>query len=58
MDLVRFQTMQQETEQLVLLSSVLLVVYSTTGEAITGLPELMETLKNTVNVMLADVHSQ
>lgn len=58
MDVVRFQMMQQETEQLVLLSSVLLVVYSTTGEAITGLPGLMETLKNTVNVMLADVHSQ
>lgn len=58
MDLVRFQMMQQETEQLVLLSSVLLVVYSTTGEAITGLPGLIETLKTTVNVMLADVHTQ
>lgn len=58
MDQVRFQTMQQETEQLVLLSSVLLVVYSTTGEAISGLPGLMETLKNTVNVLLADVHTQ
>lgn len=57
MDQVRFQEMQQEAEQLVLLSSVLLVVYTTTGEAISGLPGLMETLKNTVNVMLADMHT-
>lgn len=55
MDQVRFQEMQQEVEQLVLLSSVLLVVYTTTGEAISGLPGLMDTLKNTVNVMLADM---
>lgn len=57
MDQVRFQEMQQETERLVLLSSVLLVVYTTTGEAISGLPGLMETLKNTVSVMLADMHT-
>lgn len=55
MDQVRFQEMQREVEQLVLLSSVLLVVYTTTGEAISGLPGLMDTLKNTVNVMLADM---
>lgn len=57
MDQVRFQEMQHEAEQLVLLSSVLLVVYTTTGEAISGLPGLMETLKNTVNVLLADMHT-
>ncbi|XP_004569440.2 T-complex protein 11-like protein 1 [Maylandia zebra] len=57
MDQVRFQEMQQEAEQLVLLSSVLLIVYTTTGEAISGLPGLMETLKNTVNVLLADMHT-
>ncbi len=57
MDQVRFQEMQQEAEQLVLLSSVLLVVYTTTGEAISGLPGLMETLKNMVNVLLADMHT-
>lgn len=57
MDQVRFQEMQQEAEQLVLLSSVLLVIYTTTGEAISGLPGLMETLKNTVNIMLADMHT-
>lgn len=57
MDQVRFQEMQQEAERLVLLSSVLLIVYTTTGEAISGLPGLMETLKNTVNVLLADMHT-
>ncbi|XP_030587766.1 T-complex protein 11-like protein 1 [Archocentrus centrarchus] len=57
MDQVRFQEMQQEVERLVLLSSVLLIVYTTTGEAISGLPGLMETLKNTVNILLADMHS-
>ncbi|XP_036962247.1 T-complex protein 11-like protein 1 isoform X2 [Acanthopagrus latus] len=57
MDQVRFQEMQQEAERLVLLSSVLLVVYTTTGEAISGLPGLMETLKNTVNILLADMHT-
>ncbi|MEQ2205705.1 hypothetical protein XENOCAPTIV_010280 [Xenoophorus captivus] len=56
MDQVRFLEMQQETERLVLLSSVLLIVYTTTGEAISGLPGLMETLKNTVGVMLAEMH--
>lgn len=57
MDQVRFQELQQEAEQLVLLSSLLLIVYTTAGEAISGLPGLMETLKNTVNVMLADMHT-
>nr|XP_020460100.1 T-complex protein 11-like protein 1 [Monopterus albus] len=57
MDQVRFQEMQQEADQLVLLSSVLLIVYTTTGEAISGLPGLMETLKTIVNVMLADMHT-
>uniref|UniRef100_UPI0037E7FD3B T-complex protein 11-like protein 1 isoform X1 n=1 Tax=Semicossyphus pulcher TaxID=241346 RepID=UPI0037E7FD3B len=57
MDQVRFQEMQQEAEKLVLLSSVLLIVYTSTGEAISGLPGLIETLKNTVNVMLANMHT-
>ncbi|XP_069571249.1 T-complex protein 11-like protein 1 [Brachyistius frenatus] len=57
MDQVRFQEMQQEVERLVLLSAVLLIVYTTTGEAISGLPGLMETLKNTVGAMLVDMHA-
>lgn len=56
MDQTRFQEMQQEAECLVLLSSVLLIVYTTTGEAISGLSGLMDKLKNTVNVMLLDMH--
>ncbi|XP_014911340.1 T-complex protein 11-like protein 1 [Poecilia latipinna] len=56
MDQVRFLEMQQEAKWLVLLSSVLLIVYTTTGEAISGLPGLMETLKNTVSAMLTEMH--
>ncbi|XP_056243929.1 T-complex protein 11-like protein 1 [Seriola aureovittata] len=57
MDQVRFQEMQHEADRLVLLSALLLIVYTTTGEAISGLPGLMETLKNTINIMLADMHT-
>ncbi|XP_056137676.1 T-complex protein 11-like protein 1 [Lampris incognitus] len=57
MDQVRFQEMQQEAEQLVILSSVLLIVYTTMGEAISGLPGLMETLKDTINAILADMQT-
>ncbi|XP_063762351.1 T-complex protein 11-like protein 1 isoform X2 [Eleginops maclovinus] len=57
MDQVRFQEMHQEAERLVLLSSVLLIIYTTTGEAISGLPGLMDTLKNTVNALLADMNT-
>lgn len=58
MDQVRFQQMQQEIEKLVLVSSILLIVYTTTGEATLGLSRLMDTLKNTVSVLLADMHTQ
>eukprot|EP00066_Takifugu_rubripes_P015831 XP_011605097.1 PREDICTED: T-complex protein 11-like protein 1 [Takifugu rubripes] len=57
MDQVRFQQMQQELEPLVLLSSVLLIAYTNTGEAVSGLPKLMDTLKNAVSVLLADMHT-
>ncbi|KAF3854374.1 hypothetical protein F7725_022429 [Dissostichus mawsoni] len=57
MDQVRFQEMYQEAERLVLLSSVLLIIYTTTGEAISGLPGLMDTLKNTVSALLADMNT-
>ncbi|XP_077566694.1 T-complex protein 11-like protein 1 [Stigmatopora nigra] len=57
MDQTRFQEMQQKTEKLVLLSSILLIVYTTTGEAITGLPGLIERLKNLVHANLADMHT-
>lgn len=57
MDQVRFLEMQQEAEWLVLLSSVLLIVYTTGGEAISGLAGQMETFKNTVRVMLTGMHT-
>ncbi|KAK5902782.1 hypothetical protein CesoFtcFv8_008007 [Champsocephalus esox] len=57
MDQVRFQEMYLEAERLVLLSSVLLIIYTTTGEAISGLPGLMDTLKNTVSALLADMNT-
>ncbi|KAJ0029558.1 hypothetical protein NQD34_004555 [Periophthalmus magnuspinnatus] len=57
MDQMRFLEMQQDMERLVLISSILLIVYTTTGEAISGLPGLMEKLKSTVNVILTDMHS-
>ncbi|KAG7247723.1 hypothetical protein CRUP_026544, partial [Coryphaenoides rupestris] len=47
LDQARFLEMQQEVELLVLLSSLLLIVYTTTGDAISGLPGLMDTLKAT-----------
>ncbi|KAM9754310.1 T-complex protein 11-like protein 1 [Menidia menidia] len=55
MDQVRFQEMQQEAEQLVLLSSVLLIVFPSAGEPVSG---LMDNLKLTVAVMLADLQTQ
>nr|XP_040019236.1 T-complex protein 11-like protein 1 [Gasterosteus aculeatus aculeatus] len=57
MDQVRFQEMHREEERLVMLSSVLLIVYTTTGEAISGLPGLMEKLKDIVSAIFADMHA-
>ncbi|XP_053742439.1 T-complex protein 11-like protein 1 isoform X1 [Synchiropus splendidus] len=57
LDQGRFQQMQQEVEQLVLLSSLLLIVYTCTGDSISGLPGLMDSLKQTISVMIADMHS-
>ncbi|XP_012694542.2 T-complex protein 11-like protein 1 [Clupea harengus] len=57
MDQVRFQEMQLELEQLTTVASVLLIVYNSAGDAISGLPGLMDRLKNTVRVLLADRHT-
>ncbi|CAL8358492.1 unnamed protein product [Lota lota] len=57
LDQARFLEMQQEAERLVLLSSLLLIVYTTTGDAISGLPGLMDTLKTTVNAIIMDMHT-
>ncbi|CAB1322860.1 unnamed protein product [Coregonus sp. 'balchen'] len=53
---VHFQEMQQDLDQLVLVASVLLIVYNTTGEAISGLPGLMDRLKRTIRVLLRELH--
>uniref|UniRef100_A0A9J7XV51 T-complex 11, testis-specific-like 1 n=2 Tax=Cyprinus carpio TaxID=7962 RepID=A0A9J7XV51_CYPCA len=57
MDQGRFQEMQQELEQLALVASVLLIVYNSAGEAISGLPGLMERLKKTIKILLAEMHT-
>lgn len=57
MDRGRFLEMQLELERLALVASVLLIVYNSAGDAISGLPDLMDTLKNTVRILLADMHT-
>lgn len=57
LDQARFLEMQQEVERLVLLSSLLLIVYTTTGDAISGLLGLMDALKATVNAIITDMHT-
>ncbi|KAI5616158.1 T-complex protein 11-like protein 1, partial [Silurus asotus] len=57
MDRGRFLEMQLELERLAMVASVLLIVYNIAGEAITGLPGLMDTLKSTVRILLADMHT-
>ncbi len=57
MDQGRFLEMQQELEQLALVASVLLIVYNSAGEAISGLPGLMERLKKTIKILLAEMHT-
>ncbi|XP_076878288.1 T-complex protein 11-like protein 1 [Brachyhypopomus gauderio] len=57
MDRGRFQELQQDLERLTLVASVLLIVYNSAGEAISGLPGLIERLKGTIVVLLADTHT-
>uniref|UniRef100_A0A8B9KRT0 T-complex 11, testis-specific-like 1 n=2 Tax=Astyanax mexicanus TaxID=7994 RepID=A0A8B9KRT0_ASTMX len=57
MDRGRFLEMQLELERLVLVAAVLLIVYNSAGEAISGLPGLMDRLKNTMKILLAEMHT-
>lgn len=57
MDQLRFQEMQRDLERVLLVASMLLVVYNTSGEAIAGLPGLMDTLKTTIYALLTELHS-
>ncbi|XP_028814278.1 T-complex protein 11-like protein 1 isoform X2 [Denticeps clupeoides] len=56
MDQLRFQEMQLDLERLSVVASVLLIVYNCAGEAIAGLPGLMERLKKTIVVLLSEMH--
>ncbi|XP_026880804.2 T-complex protein 11-like protein 1 isoform X2 [Electrophorus electricus] len=57
MDRARFQELQLELERLTWVASVLLIVYNCAGEAISGLPGLVDSLKGTISVLLADMHT-
>ncbi|XP_051975810.1 T-complex protein 11-like protein 1 [Xyrauchen texanus] len=57
MDQSRFQEMQQELEQLALVATVLLIVYNSAGEAISGLPGLTERLKKIIKILLAEMYT-
>ncbi|KAJ8248946.1 hypothetical protein GJAV_G00229500 [Gymnothorax javanicus] len=57
MDQQRFQEMQWELEKLTAVAAVLLIVYNNAGAAISGLPGLMERLKSTIRLLLAELHS-
>ncbi|KAG1938151.1 T-complex protein 11-like protein 1 [Pimephales promelas] len=57
LDQCRFQEMQQQLEQLALVASILLIVYNSAGEAISGLPGLNERLKKTIKILLAEMHT-
>ncbi|KAG5839984.1 hypothetical protein ANANG_G00211300 [Anguilla anguilla] len=57
MDQRRFQEMQWEVEELTIVAAVLLIVYNNAGAAISGLPGLMDRLKGTIRLLLAELHS-
>ncbi|XP_062374064.1 T-complex protein 11-like protein 2 [Sardina pilchardus] len=53
----RLVEMQQRAQLLQAVASVLLIVYSSIGEAISGLPALAERLKRMTSVLLEGMHS-
>ncbi|KPP79170.1 T-complex protein 11-like protein 1-like [Scleropages formosus] len=57
MDQSRFLEMQLELEQLSMVAAVLLIVYNSTGPALSGLPDVMGRLKGIVLVLLAEMHT-
>ncbi|KAJ8416257.1 hypothetical protein AAFF_G00382790 [Aldrovandia affinis] len=57
MDQKRFQEMQWDLDELTVAAAVLLIVYNNAGAAISGLPGLMERLKSTVRLLLAEIQS-
>lgn len=57
MDCERFQELQFELKKFTLVAAVLLIVYNSAGEAISGLPGLMDKLKNLLRVLLTDMQT-
>lgn len=55
MDQSRFQELQLQLEQLVILGSVLLVTLSTAAPGISGHADFAEKLKMTVKILLTDM---
>ncbi|XP_019406877.1 PREDICTED: T-complex protein 11-like protein 1 [Crocodylus porosus] len=56
MDQSRFQEMQLELEQLILIGAVLLVTFNAAGTALSGLPGFADKIKTIVKVLLAGMH--
>ncbi|XP_078000416.1 T-complex protein 11-like protein 1 [Glandiceps talaboti] len=52
MDQSRFYDIQDKVDEMVLMSSVLLITYTTAGNAITGIQGFMDKLKNVIKVLL------
>ncbi|KAL8169804.1 UNVERIFIED_CONTAM: hypothetical protein K2H54_058069, partial [Gekko kuhli] len=56
MDQTRFQEMQLELDQLILIGAVLLVTFNAAGTALSGLPGFTDKLKTATRVLLTGLH--
>ena len=54
MDQGRFLILHERTQQLTLISAILLVTYSTVGASITGITSLKDKLKDEMLIIMAD----
>lgn len=55
-DEMRLREIQQQLQQCQMVNEVLLIVYSTIGDPIQGLPSLSESLKRMICVLLDGMH--
>ncbi|XP_030056499.1 T-complex protein 11-like protein 1 [Microcaecilia unicolor] len=55
MDQTRFQEMQQELTQLTIIATVLLVIHSSAGTAVSSLSGFMDKIKTIIKVLLTDM---
>ncbi|XP_074853732.1 T-complex protein 11-like protein 1 [Carettochelys insculpta] len=56
MDQTRFQEMQLELEQLILIGAILLVTFNVAGAALSNLPEFAGKIKTIIKVLLVGMH--